>query len=177
MKSKDQTPREYEYKYKANAAEMFTLIMVEAIILTKSNMLSIFDINKKITELREKFLLNKEAVTPARKQSILKEIDQLNKKLTDQKTAIKKILNTKQQYTNTTFAEFNNMSIYEILHKEFRFLSPMTYDKMIEKWEQECTKHKCNHMAVEYSEFAMPGVTKWQSTRNLYLSKSFGRMW
>ena len=158
MKSKDQTPREYEYKYKANAAEMFKLIMIEAIILTKSNMLSIFDINKKITELREKFLLNKEAVTPARKQSILKEIDNLNKGLTQKKTAIKKALNTKQtQYANETMAEFNNMSIYEILHKEFRFLSPMTYDEMIEKWERECAKHKCNHMAVEYSEFAMPG--------------------
>jgi hypothetical protein len=158
MKTRDQAPQDYEYKNKKNASEMFTRIMVEAIILTKPNMLSIFDINKKITELREKFLLNKEAVTPAIKQSILKEIDHLNKGLTQKKTAIKKILNTKQEhYANETMKEFNNMSIYEILHKEFRFLSPMTYDEMIKKWEHECAKHKCNHMAVEYPEFAKPG--------------------
>jgi len=28
---------------------------------------------------------------------------------------------------------------------------------MIEKWQRECEKFNCNHMAVEYPEFALPG--------------------
>jgi hypothetical protein len=157
MKTRAQTPMDFEYKSKQSAADMFTLIMLEAITLIKKNILLIFDTNKKITELREKFLSNKETVTPALKNKIMKEINDLNKILTEQKAQIKKILNTKQPYTNEKMKEFSNMSIYEILHKEFRFLSPMTYDKMIDKWEQECAKFKCNHMAVEYPEFTKPG--------------------
>jgi hypothetical protein len=49
------------------------------------------------------------------------------------------------------------MSIYEILHKEFRFLNPIPFNEMIAKWEGECIKYGCNHMAVEYPEFAQPG--------------------
>ena len=157
MKTRDETPMDFEYKSKESAAEMFMLIMVEAISLTKKNILKIFDTNKKITELREKFLSNTELITPAVKNRILKEIEILNKTLTSEKLEVKKKLNTKQNYKNERMSEFNNMSIYEILHKEFRFLSPMTYDKMIEKWEGECAKFGCNHMAVEYPEFARPG--------------------
>lgn len=157
MKTKDQTPREFEHKTKEAAAVMFTRIMVEAIKLIKKKLLIIFDTNKQITELREKFLSKQELITPAVKKKMLKEIDDLNKKLTSEKADIKKILNTKHIYDTETMQEFNEMSIYEILHKEFRFLSPMTYDKMIEKWERECAKFKCNHMAVEYPEFAKPG--------------------
>jgi hypothetical protein len=117
----------------------------------------IFDTNNKIKELKDSFLSKTELVTHEEKKRYLKQIEELNNKLKDETAIIKKILNTKQTYANPEMAEFNNMSIYEILHKEFRFSSPMTYDKMITKWEEECAKFNCNYMAVEYPEFTLPG--------------------
>jgi hypothetical protein len=157
MKERDETPMTYEYKYKAEAADMFTRIMVEAITLTKKNILLIYDAYKKSNELKMRFLNQGELLTRAGESDIKKEIERLNKVLKEQKAEVKKILNTKQHYTSENMQEFDNMSIYEILHKEFRFLNPMTYDKMIEKWERECAKFKCNYMAVEYPEFTKPG--------------------
>jgi len=151
------TPADYEYKNIEYSARMFTLIMIEVILLTKNNMLLIFDTNNKITELKDSFFSRTEQVTPDEKVTYLKKIEELNNILKNENNSIKKKLNAKQVYSNEQMKEFDNMSIYEILHKEFRFLSPMTYDKMIEKWEQECEKFNCNHMAVEYPEFAKPG--------------------
>ena len=157
FKEMNKTPADYEYKNKEYAARMFMLIMVEAITITKSNMLLIFDTNNKIATLKESFFALKEPVTPIEKNSYLTKIEELDNILKTENAAIKKKLNTKQVYSNEKMKEFDNMSIYEILHKEFRFLSPMTYDKMINKWEQECEKFGCNYMAVEYPEFAKPG--------------------
>ena len=49
-----------------------------------------------------------------------------------------------QNYSNKEMKEFNNMSIYEILHDQFRFLNPMNYETMIEKWQRECEKFNCS---------------------------------
>lgn len=34
---------------------------------------------------------------------------------------------------------------------------PITYDKMIENWEEACRKNDCNYLAEEYPEFAVKG--------------------
>jgi len=34
---------------------------------------------------------------------------------------------------------------------------PITYEKMIENWEDACKDHKCNYLAEEYPEFAVKG--------------------
>jgi len=34
---------------------------------------------------------------------------------------------------------------------------PITFEKMIENWEDACRAHKCNYLAEEYSEFAVKG--------------------
>lgn len=33
----------------------------------------------------------------------------------------------------------------------------MRYETMIGLWEEECARHRCNYLAVEYPEFAQPG--------------------
>jgi len=35
---------------------------------------------------------------------------------------------------------------------------PLTYDKMITRWEDSCIKNKCNYMAIEYPEYAKKGM-------------------
>lgn len=41
---------------------------------------------------------------------------------------------------------------YKIQWKE-----PMKYEKMIDKWDKACAKHKCNYLSEEYPEFAVKG--------------------
>lgn len=53
--------------------------------------------------------------------------------------------------------DFQGKSIYEVLNAEFRYLSPIKFEEMITLWEDTCAANGCNHMAVEYAEFAKPG--------------------
>jgi len=173
MKSLGQTPQDFEFKNEEYSNRLLTIIMLEVISMNKSNFLKIYDTNNKITELRDNFLSKKESLTPAEKNVYLKKIDELNNILKNEKAVIKKKLNTKQTYSTPEMLEFNNMSIYDILHKEFRFISPMTYDKMITKWENECAKYNCNYMAVEYPEFTLPGGYQMAiNAKPLFIKKS-----
>jgi hypothetical protein len=156
-KATNKTPQDFELKEKENVEKLLLMVMLESIRLLKANFLSIYDTNLKITEMKSRFLSDENPLTPEEKTSILREQVTLKNKLASEKAAIKKILNTKQTYETEGMQEFNNMSIYEILYKELRFLTPMTYNDMISKWERECAKFGCNHMAVEYDEFAKPG--------------------
>ena len=156
-KENNKTPKDFELKNQENVNSLLTMVMLEAIRLLKAIFLSIYDTNLKITEMKSRFLSKENPLTPEEKKSIMKEQVQLKNKLAAEKAAIKKILNTKNTYNTEGMKEFDNMSIYEILHKELRFLSPLTYNDMITKWETECEKFKCNHMAVEYPEFTLPG--------------------
>lgn len=157
LKQRNKVPADFEYKNKEYTERMFTIIMIEVISIIKQNCVSIFDTNNRVTALKTSFHSKSKQITPDEKADYLEKIKQLNNIIQTQNAAIKTQLNTKRSYTNPQLIEFNGMSIYEILHKEFRFLNPITFNEMIAKWEAECTKFKCNYMAVEYPEFAMPG--------------------
>lgn len=157
LKQRNKVPADFEYKNKEYTERMFTIIMIEVISIIKQNCVSIFDTNNRVTALKTSFRSKSKQITPDEKADYLEKIKQLNNIIQTQNAAIKTQLNTKRSYTNPQLIEFNGMSIYEILHKEFRFLNPITFNEMIAKWEAECTKFKCNYMAVEYPEFAMPG--------------------
>jgi len=56
------------------------------------------------------------------------------------------------------FKEFpSRVSIIDILNDQLRFLSPLKFEDMIDKWENTCSNFGCNYLAVEYPEFAEPG--------------------
>jgi hypothetical protein len=156
LRQRNKVPADFEYKNKEYAVKMFEIIMIEVISIIKQNCASIFDANRQVAALKADVISKSKQIAPAEKERYLEQIRQLNTKIQAQNAAIKTQLNTKRNYTNPQLTEFNNMSIYEILHKEFRFLNPITFNEMIAKWEGECTKFKCNYMAVEYPEFAMP---------------------
>jgi len=157
MKTSNQTPANFEYKNKEYTVRLLTLIMIEMITLAKKNYVLLYDANKKIKEFKEYSLSKSDQINEVEKKQILGQITELKKQLDIEKQNIKNLLKQKQNYSNEQMQEFNNMSIYEILHNEFRFLNPMNYEIMIEKWQRECEKFNCNHMAVEYPEFALPG--------------------
>lgn len=159
MKTMNKTPENFEYKNKEYTVRLFTMIMIEMITLSKKKYLILFDTNKRIEELQKYFSSKSKSnkIDKLERKQILEQIKKLNQELNTNKEDIKKLLKQKQNYSNKKMKEFNNMSIYEILHDQFRFLNPMNYETMIEKWQKECEKFNCNHMAVEYPEFALPG--------------------
>jgi hypothetical protein len=156
LKQENKVPADFEYKNKESAIRMFTIIMLEVISIIKRDCISIFNANRVVADLKADVLSKAKLISPTEKTYYLKKIKDLNSKIQAQNAAIKTQLNTKRNYTNPLLTKFNNMSIYEILHKEFRFLNPITFNEMIAKWEGECTKYGCNHMAVEYPEFTQP---------------------
>jgi hypothetical protein len=156
LKQRNKVPADFEYKNKEYADRMFAIIMIEVISIIKQNCASIFDANRQVAALKAEVLSKSGQIAPAEKERYLFQIRQLNNTIQAQTALIKTLLNTRRTYTNPQLTEFNDMSIYEILHREFRFLNPITFNEMIAKWESECTKFKCNYMAVEYPQFAMP---------------------
>ena len=156
-KELNKTPNDFELKDKEQVKKFLMMIMLEAIRLLKVRFLSIYDTNLKITTMKSRFLSKENPLTPEEKKTILREQVTLKNQLASDKTEIKKILNTKQTYETEGMKDFNNMSIYEILHKELKYLTPLVFNDMIIKWEKECEKFGCNHMSVEYPEFTLPG--------------------
>lgn len=47
--------------------------------------------------------------------------------------------------------------IYTELFDNLNFLRPITYDKMIQNWKQNCKYLNCNYLAIEYPQFASKG--------------------
>jgi hypothetical protein len=158
LKQQNKVPSDFEYKNKEYALRMFAVIMIEVISIIKFNCISIFNANRAVADLKANVLSKAKQITPIEKEQYLKKIRDLNNIIQTKNADIKKELNTKRpSYKSPQLAEFNGMSIYEIFHKEFRFLNPITFNEMIAKWEGECAKFGCNHMAVEYPQFAKPG--------------------
>jgi hypothetical protein len=156
-KETNKTPQDFELKDIEQVKTLLLMIILESITLLKENFKKVYDINAEVTIMKARLNYVSIPLTDEEKQFILKQQVIAKNKLAVIKGDIKKILNTKRTYETEGMQEFNNMSIYEILYKELRFLNPMTYNDMISKWEKECAKFGCNHMAVEYDEFAKPG--------------------
>jgi len=157
LKELHKVPEDFEYKNKEYVKRMLTIIMIEVVSIIKMNCISIFNANNVVVALKADVLSKDKQITPEERAYYLRRIRYLNTKIQDQNVAIKRELNTRRNYTNPKLMEFVDMSVYDILHREFRFLNPITFNEMIAKWEAECTKFKCNHMAIEYPEFTQPG--------------------
>jgi hypothetical protein len=158
LKQTGKTPQDYEFKNKEYTMKIFKLIMKEMINKVKDYIFRLFILQNDLNNLKAEFMNNRENLSKEDKEKIKSKIVsfEINKK--NLNNDIKKILNTPQTYSNDEFnASFQNKSIYQILHLELRFLSPLKYEDMINKWENECEKYKCNHLAIEYPEFARPG--------------------
>ena len=105
--------------------------------------------------LKEEFSKNKN--NSNNNNEIIKEVTLINASLEEETKFIKEKLKLKQNYNNPKLRTFREMSLYDIMNKEMRYLNPIKYDEMITLWEDACKKSKCNFMAIEYPEFAEPG--------------------
>lgn len=153
------TPASYEYKNKQYTITMLTKIMREYLKLAKDLIFKQYLNKNAINDVQIKYNdeLKANTLTPEKNKDYKQQIKVLNDEKAALEASMKKLLTTAQTSYEGEMAEFNNMSIMQILHKEFRFLEAIKYDEMIKKWEGECAKNNCNYMAVEYPEFAKPG--------------------
>jgi hypothetical protein len=143
LRETQQTPQEYNFKTESELVPILNVIMKELIITNYDDIFELFLINIKIIELRKNFSERTENL-----EKIKEQIKDLTLRKKESNDKIKKRV-------NTPIGE--NKSVNEQLRGELRYLSPIKYETMIEKWEQECQKNQCNYLAIEYPEFAKPG--------------------
>jgi len=59
------------------------------------------------------------------------------------------------------------------LEEALMYQPPLMFEKMIERWENDCRKANCNFMAVEYPEFTLPGgYQKAINAKPLFIQKA-----
>ena len=80
------------------------------------------------------------------------------RKSTLKKKVIDMMKNKQVNYRNPEYQQvFNGKSIFDILINELRYVQPISFEGMIQRWEQNCAKNQCNYLAIEYPPFAKPG--------------------
>lgn len=55
------------------------------------------------------------------------------------------------------FDAYPNTNFFDLLNIHFIYVQPILYNEMIDQWESECKRTKCNFLSIEYPEFAAPG--------------------
>jgi len=94
------------------------------------------------------------------------------------RTEIYEILNQKKDIKRQLTAALRNrtdpsLNFFAQLESVLEYVPPLTYEQMIERWEQHCEKNGCNHMAIEYPEFTLPGgYQKAINAKPLFIKKA-----
>lgn len=147
-KKSGKTPIDYEYKKVDQIEKILDDCMKDFLVLNKKTLIRLFKIHDQTRRLKKRFIENKSTYSEKRivllKNIIKKNVDDKNKTLSEIKQSLKTQI-------------YEEKGIYDILNYEMRYLSPIYFEDMIEKWEKECIANECNFMAVEYPEFAQPG--------------------
>lgn len=178
--NKNTMPADFVYKERRQINDMFKIAGILFVIVNKVHIFKLFNTNKKMDKLKQEYLNNPDR---AEEQILLAYKVDSNRLITEKNNhvaAMKKSLGTKQTYNkqdickhinvceqdNVTVLnggitlyldDFQNKSIYDVLNENLRYLSPMKFETMIDIWERKCAENGCNHLAVEYPQFAKPG--------------------
>ena len=147
-KTNKTVPEGFMYRNNESTRQILTLFAIEFMSFTKENIVNIILIRSKLIDLKKRKSLDKDEI---------KELYKLNDKLMKENASIKNKLKLKRNFINPAFTKYVDMTLYDIMNKEMRYLNPIKYDEMIELWKNACKKSNCNFMPVEYPEFAKPG--------------------
>ena len=174
-KENGKTPVDYEYKDDFIVEKIFNIALKEMISANKNLIKELAKITKKMKfiEVGFKMLKNKTTKDDIDNDKIKNRIIELTNAKIRIREQIKANLKIKKDYyfdfsgsyksrkSNTPLSKqslkYEKMSIYDILIKELRYLNPITYGKMADRWEQYCKESNCNYLAIDYPQFAVPG--------------------
>jgi hypothetical protein len=150
----------YDVRRFDDVYEFFRLLLSDTIVYLYKELISIVEnresqlrykneIKTRVEQVGDENLTKQEKNTIKRK---IKDYEDNDKELSE---SIKKRIREKTD----SFREgsFKGRSLLQILNEELRYIEPLKFEEMIEKWKQECEKNNCNYLAVEYPEFAKPG--------------------
>ena len=146
-KQNNKTPPNFVYKNREEVEEILFSIVKYAMLINKNEIIELYLINEKITGLSKFFTENNQ------NQKTGDELKQKIKDLEFEKTKInnniKDNLKKKQNHDVSSGFDnekYNNTNIYDILNIEFRYLSPLLFEAMIEQWETACRNMNCNFL-------------------------------
>ena len=131
-------------------------IMITSIHINKKNIIDLYRLKKDVNVLEKVFLSERGTINETQGKEYMKNIQVLRNEKKKFLENIKIEMKKKRSYTFFG-KEFQQSNIYDVLNKRFQYHKPIQFQTMIKNWEDECAKHHCNHLAVEYPEFAGPG--------------------
>lgn len=176
------TPQNFEFKNKEYVKNILFLIVKYAILINKEEIKQLYLLNNELKGLEDKYNTIKTSsdYTDASRTSGYEELKKEIQEGKDKKNAINNQVKTnlrvkKNHDESSGFSdtEYNNTNIFDIFNIEFRYLNPIKFEEMIEKWENACKDMNCNFLSVEYPEFAQPGGYQMAiNAKPLFIKKS-----
>jgi hypothetical protein len=158
LKSTGKTPQDFEFKDRTYVENILFLIIKYVILSNETEIIQLYLINDEILKLQKQFVETREQ---EQDYSILKsQIKEIQDKKNSINNKIKANLRVKKNHDESSgFSDpkYNNTNIFDILNMELRYLNPLKFEQMIDKWENACRIMNCNFLSVEYPEFAQPG--------------------
>ena len=158
LKSTGKTPQDFEFKTREYVENILFLIIKYAITLNETEIIQLYLINDEFSKLQKKFVETREQEQDYNVlKSQIKEIQDKKNNLNNKIKANLRVKKNHDESSGFSDARYNNTNIFDILNMELRYLNPLTFEQMIEKWENACRDMNCNFLSVEYPEFAQPG--------------------
>ena len=133
-----------------NVVRDFKEIMLNVIDINKENILNLFLVNKDMKTLKNIFFEERESLSQSEKEGTIEQTKELLLKKKQFNELITKELSKKQSF-NMFGTTIEKVNIYDILNTRFRFVRPLTFQQMIDKWEATCVSQNCNYLSVEYT--------------------------
>ena len=132
-------------------------ILIDGILKNKDNLVKLNKIQTEYDSLKGKYVTLKGKLLTDNGKKLPRSDEVLRDDLNEvrRKQAEKTELQT--QIIATLKKKHSGISILDTLISALEYKPPIQFEEMIDQWKMDCEKHGCNHLAVEYPEFAEDG--------------------
>jgi hypothetical protein len=172
-KNSGKTPQNFEFKNKEYVENILFLIVKYGILMNETEIIQLYLITDEIQKLELDYT-NKKIQGDNELKSKIKDLQDKKNSVNEKiKAHLKEKKKTHDQFSGFSDTIYDNTNIYDIFNIELRYLNPLTFEEMINQWENACRNMNCNFMAIEYPEFAQPGGYQMAiNAKPLFIKKS-----
>jgi hypothetical protein len=158
LKNTGKTPQDFEFKDRTYVENILFLIIKYVILSNETEIIQLYLINDEILKLQKQFVeMREQGQDYNMLKSQIKEVQDKKNSINNKIKANLRIKKNHDESSGFSDPRYNNTNIFDILNMELRYLNPLTFEQMIDKWENACRVMNCNFLSVEYPEFAQPG--------------------
>lgn len=158
LKEKGKTPQDFEFKDRTYVENILFLIIKYVILSNETEIIQLYLINDEILKLQKQFVeMREQGQDYNMLKSQIKEVQDKKNSINNKIKANLRVKKTHDESSGFSDPRYNNTNIFDILNMELRYLNPLMFEQMIDKWENACRVMNCNFLSVEYPEFAQPG--------------------